>query len=35
MRADVVAGRAFGQPAADDHVFDFGRVDARALDGVL
>ena len=31
---DVAAGGAFGQRAADEHVFDLGRVDAGALDGV-
>ena len=31
---DVVAGRALGQAAAEDDVFDLGRIDAGALDDV-
>ena len=33
--ADIHAGRAFGRAATHEHVLDLGRVDLRALDGVL
>ena len=35
LACDVGAGGALGQGAAHDHVFHLGRVNARALDGVL
>ena len=35
LARDVVAGRAFRQRAADEHVLDLAGLDAGALDGVL
>ena len=32
---EIVAARAFGQAAADDDVFDFSGIDARAFDRMM